>query len=305
MATVAVIMSTYNGEKYLREQLDSIFAQRDVEVTLFVRDDGSMDDTHAILAEYAQKHTCVFVEFGENVGVGNSFMNALYSTPDTFEYYAFADQDDIWQENKLSEAVKLLNASGKLLYASNQECVDKDGNTLGLRYKTDAVVHTKPPEIMSNNMLAGCTMVMNEQLHDILCEKRNRPSGALLRNRIHDVWVAFVAALYNGIVYDTRSFIRYRQHENNVVGAQSTRKKRRQERRKKIRNAELRNGRSFLAREAVEKFPVAARYPLLAICADGATLRGKKKILKHQKELRSYTKEKYVVFLVKVMFGLF
>ena len=88
MKTVAVLMSTYNGEKYLREQIDSILAQTDVAVSLFVRDDGSSDGTEKILAEYAANDPRVRYEMCENVGVGNSFMNLLYSVPDTFDYYA-------------------------------------------------------------------------------------------------------------------------------------------------------------------------------------------------------------------------
>ena len=144
MISVAVIMSTYNGEKYLGEQIDSILNQKDLEVTLFVRDDGSSDGTKNILEKYARDNGKIHINFGVNAGVGNSFMNALYSVPDTFDYYAFADQDDIWLENKLFQAVKALQESGKMLYASNQENTDKDGNSLGLRYKEDALINQKP-----------------------------------------------------------------------------------------------------------------------------------------------------------------
>lgn len=306
MISVAVIMSTYNGEKYLDEQIDSILNQTDLEVTLFVRDDGSSDGTKNILEKYARDNGNIHINFGENAGVGNSFMHALYSVPDTFDYYAFADQDDIWLENKLFQAVKALQESGKMLYASNQENTDKDGNSLGLRYKEDALINQTPLSILSVNMIAGCTMVFTNGFYKILCNADNRPSSVLLRNRIHDVWVAMVASLFDGIVYDKNSYILYRQHENNVVGAKSSLGKRLKNKFKKIKCKEYRNGRSMLAKEICEKFPDASeRFPMISVCADSQTCKGRKNILKHRKELVSYTKESCLGFKFKVLFGLF
>ena len=81
-------MSTYNGKKFLCEQLDSILSQTNVEVEIFIRDDGSTDGTKEILDKYAVKEG-IHVDYAENVGVGNSFMNLLYSVPSDFDYYAF------------------------------------------------------------------------------------------------------------------------------------------------------------------------------------------------------------------------
>lgn len=78
MSSVAVLMSTYNGEKYLKEQIDSILAQKDVDVTLFIRDDGSSDNTIGICKEYVEKHKNIVLKTGENIGVGNSFMQLVY-----------------------------------------------------------------------------------------------------------------------------------------------------------------------------------------------------------------------------------
>ncbi|MDE7395108.1 MAG: glycosyltransferase [Clostridiales bacterium] len=305
MTTVAVIMSTYNGEKFLREQLDSIFCQEDVTVRLHVRDDGSSDETRNILTAYADTHADMTLDFGTNVGVGNSFMEALYTAPDDCNYYAFADQDDIWEPRKLTEAVQTLQANpDKLLYASNQESVDKDNVSLGLRYSADTDVHVTLEKVLVRNMLAGCTMVFTAELFSILRANDYRPAADLLKNRIHDVWVAAVASLYNGIVYDERSFIRYRQHGNNVVGAKESRMKRLKQRFKKLHHRECRNGRSLLAKALTEQFPdVAANHPILAVCADNSTFRGKRKILRHRKELRDG--ESAFGFWIKVMFGLF
>lgn len=307
MKSVAVLMSTYNGEKYLREQIESILAQVGVAAELFVRDDGSKDGTEKILAEYAANNARVHYEMCKNVGVGNSFMNLLYSAPDTFDYYAFSDQDDIWLPKKLSEAIKMLEESGALLYASNQECVDKDGKHLGLHFEKGRNIHLLPVSIMESNMISGCTMVFPLHFRNLICKYENRPQSALLRNRIHDAWMAEVAAIFGTIIYDERAFVYYRQHGNNLVGAlEHDRKRDVRAHKSKLKNKELRNGRSKLAAEICEKFPEQAKkYPLLGICARAKTCKGKRLILKNGRELRSYTGEGRFAFFLKVMLGWF
>lgn len=305
MKAVAILLSTYNGENFLREQLDTLLNQQGVEVEIFVRDDGSSDGTKEILKEYAENHSNIHLDFAENVGVGNSFMSLLYSAPATFDYYAFADQDDIWAESKLAEAVRVLEERNAFLYASNQECVDKEGNTLGLRYKPDGEIHLTPVSILQENMIAGCTMVITNGFYKILTEDSRRPSFELLRNRIHDVWLAATASLYDGIVYDERSFIKYRQHENNVVGANKAGFRRRLKAKlKKLSHSEYRNGRSMLARELCLKFPEEVeKYPLIGFSAKADRYKYKRKLFKNQKQLRSYSGESYLGFYCKVLFG--
>ncbi len=305
MINVAVLMSTYNGEKYIREQLDSILSQNGVKVELFVRDDGSSDGTREILTEYSQTNSNVHIDFADNVGVGNSFMNLLYSVPDTFDYYSLADQDDIWEADKILQAVNKLGDEF-LLYASNQESVDKYGNSIGLRYKEDAGIHLTPVSILECNMIAGCTMVLTNELFRLLAKENNRPSPSLLRNRIHDVWIAIVASLFEGITYDTRSFIKYRQHENNVVGAKSSFAKRIKEKIKKLRHSEYRNGRSMLARELCLRFPEKAKeHPLIVSSANANKYKHKRRLLKNHKILRSYSGESLLGFYFKVLFNLY
>lgn len=307
MFTVAVVMSTYNGCKYLQEQLDSILNQKNVEVEVFIRDDGSTDDTKKILTDYTDRYNNIHVSFGENVGVGNSFMNLLYSVSDNFDYYAFADQDDIWLDNKLAEAVKMIGLNGKSLYASNQECIDADGISKGLRYADKCDIHLTPISILEQNMLAGCTMVFGSELYKQLTKIEHRPSSNLLKLRIHDVWVATVASLYDGIIYDNRSFIKYRQHGHNVVGAyRDGFFKRLRARWKKLFDKKLRNGRSLLAQELCSTFPeLIENEPLIKTCADSQSLNGKITLLKNSKKLRRYTGESRFGLYLKIIFGLF
>ncbi|MGT2950754.1 hypothetical protein BU202_05285 [Streptococcus cuniculi] len=249
---VAIIMSTYNGENYLREQIDSLLQQEGVEVSIFVRDDCSQDTTLEILESYAD--SLIFVKNdGLNLGVGNSFMEALYQAGIDYDYYAFCDQDDIWLPEKLFEAIKTIDnieTQKPMLYCSNQTLVDQEARVIGLRHQQ--LINVSSLQILTNNLVTGCTMVWNKPLQTALIAKERRPSSDLLNVRIHDVWVAMVASLIGEIIYDTDAFIYYRQHENNVVGVKK-------ENIyinwcKKLRNKSKRNGRSLLATELIEKF---------------------------------------------------
>ena len=305
MQKVGILLSTYNGEKYLKEQLDSILRQHSVEIELFIRDDGSSDHTNVILSEYANSDKRVHVSFGENVGVGNSFMNLLYTVPETFDYYGFSDQDDIWDEEKIIEAINALRNSKCSLYASNQECIDKDGKYLYMRYSDRNQMHLTPLSIMCQNTIAGCTFVFDSKLFKLL--KERQPSSELLRLRIHDVWVAMAAAITGSIYYDNKSYIKYRQHDNNVVGAE-----------KdswvdvikmqfgKVRDSSQRNGRSMIAQEAVKCFPESVEEAdLLRVCGNPKTIRNKLELIRHSSTIRNYTKESWLGFIIKVLIGLF
>ncbi|MBF0786617.1 MULTISPECIES: glycosyltransferase family 2 protein [unclassified Streptococcus] len=258
--TVAIIMSTYNGENYLREQIESLLQQERVEVSIFVRDDGSQDTTLEILESY-KEHLIFVKDGGQNRGVGNSFMEALYQAGLEYDYYAFCDQDDVWLPNKLLQAIEMIGSIPKpTLYCSNQLLVNQDLEQIGLRHQR--TLDTSSLQILNDNLVTGCTMVWNQALQELLHHSPNRPSSELLTVRIHDVWVAMVASAVGEILYDSNAFIYYRQHEQNVVGV-------RKENiyvnwYKKLRNKSKRNGRSLLAQEVVEKFEDMMGEPLLS-----------------------------------------
>lgn len=306
MKKVAVLMSTYNGEKFPREQIDSILAQKDVEVSLYIRDDMSSDGTVALLQEYTRNNSNIHLNCGKkNLNVGNSFMKLVYSVPDSADYYALSDQDDIWLPDKLSVAIAMLEESGNCLYASNQENVDKDGNSMGLRYQNESI-HLLPAEIVSKNMLAGCTMVFPLSFKRLLSDENRRPSSLLLRKRIHDVWIATVASVAGGICYDERSFIQYRQHENNVVGsAKLTVWDDLKRKKDKLCDPSSRNGRSELAAEITAKFgDLLPDDSLVRIMADAAHTK-KSALLRHADVLCRYTGENSVALKMKILFGVF
>lgn len=217
--TVCVLMSTYNGEKYLEEQINSVLAQKDCQVRLIVRDDGSSDRTIEILQKY---HEAGWLEYytGENLKPAKSFMNLLYNAPKA-EYYAFCDQDDIWMPEKLIEAIKMLqerknvSSNNVLLYFSNLVDVDANNTLLKERHLENHVYIDFQSVIVRCSWIFGCTQVFTYELKELV-----KQSYHPKKQPMHDIWVAMICAMYGEIVYDDRSFIRYRQHGRNVVGAQ-------------------------------------------------------------------------------------
>ena len=129
---VLVLMSTYNGERFLEEQLDSILSQEGVDVSLLVRDDGSKDNTCQLLSDYASRNQNIKMKACENVGFVKSFSALVNIDAD---YYAFADQDDIWMPNKLATACAVLatkDNSKPNLFTSNSMQIDAEGRELEL-----------------------------------------------------------------------------------------------------------------------------------------------------------------------------
>ena len=314
--SVAVLMSTYNGEKYLREQVDSILNQKDVDVHLYVRDDGSTDGTLDIVREYiAANPGKISLTTGENLGVGRSFMELVYQSPSTYDYYAFSDQDDVWLEGKLIAAIRFLTEHHKALYVGNLMCVDKNLNKVKLR-------NSVPPDIslyaiMVANEINGCTMVFSQHFCSFLKDESHRPDGeALFYTRCHDTWVAMVGALMGVLVYDFDYHILYRQHEGNVVGSTNYSRsigyriiKYSKIIRGLILDKSKRNGRSRAAHEIVRVFPEeSARFPYLWMYAEPQKLENKVKLIRSYKEYCSHTpihhRKGFLGFFLYVCFNL-
>ncbi len=203
-------MSTYNGERYLREQIDSILVQRNVEVNLLVRDDGSTDKTLNILEEYMANGMLSFYT-GENLGPQRSFMHLLQNAPE-HEYYAFADQDDYWLDDKLLSAINSLNEKENVpaLYFSQTQLVDEK-----LRPMKSVIINPLLTfgEALIYKFVGGCTMVFNQKLRVAISDKIPKIMP------MHDIWIyTFALAIDAYVCFDNVSHILYRQHRNNVVG---------------------------------------------------------------------------------------
>ena len=219
MKTVQVLLAAYNGEKYIRSQIDSIMCQQGVQVSVLARDDGSKDDTWEILSSYAQKFENMIVYRGKNKGAAGSFFDLLIQTDTTFDYYAFSDQDDVWQKDKLLRALERLEEEKNrkhlpLLYASKVICASCD-----LKDERDAPYSTYRGALFGNalveNICMGCTQVFNKELLDLV--RGHLPEGDIM----HDWWMYLTAANFGRVIYDDQAHMLYRQHENNQIGMQS------------------------------------------------------------------------------------
>ncbi|MBQ7992949.1 MAG: glycosyltransferase family 2 protein [Solobacterium sp.] len=211
MKRVLVLMSTYNGEKYLTEQLDSIFRQNGAEISLLVRDDGSSDGTVGILEKYAESFP-LYIISGENIGPAKSFLELIIRAPEA-DFYALADQDDVWADDKIKTALQKIGQYDQpALYCSNLTVTDEKLNAvqdlpLPLNVQTDFMSVALDP-----GYYFGCTMVFNRKMKMII-EQKGNPGKMIM----HDLWLALTASYSGILVYDSRSFIRYRNHTGNYT----------------------------------------------------------------------------------------
>ena len=209
--TVTVMLATYNGEKYLKEQLDSLLSQRGVRVSILVRDDGSTDRTKRILEEYQTKGYLTWYT-GEHLNVQKGYLDLLRNAGET-DYYAFCDQDDVWDEDKLLVAVTELDELQQdkpAMYYCGQRLVDENLKLISIhKIATDRSDHTN--FLISN--VAGCTAVFNKVLVD--AANSATPEFILM----HDSWLFKICLALGGSYYaDSSTHINYRQHGKNVTG---------------------------------------------------------------------------------------
>ncbi len=223
MEKVIVLLSTYNGERYIAEQLQSLVAQKDVSSEILVRDDGSKDSTTRILDEWQEKGLLSWYN-SVNLGPGKSFIDLLQNAAPG-NYYAFCDQDDVWMPEKLRltmdkmKCVELANPGKPVIIHTDMHVVDENLKIIhdsfwrssGLR---PDVLRTFP-YLCTCNSVNGCTIVMNSAARELILEKYVEHDVI-----IHDVISALTVAYYGGIIdYVDAPTVLYRQHSANVVGA--------------------------------------------------------------------------------------
>ena len=212
MDRVIVLMSTYNGEKYLQEQIDSILGQDGVEVSLLVRDDGSTDRTKEILQAYQEAGKLSWYS-GENLKPCGSFMDLIRKAGEA-EYYALSDQDDYWLPEKLRKAVDRLqtaDAAKPALYCSTTTLTDEALKPVEDARSTNELKTVK--QALAGSGAAGCTMCFNRALLELL--RKPCPEAGLM----HDNWIYKICMVTGGYVWkDRESYILYRQHGDNAIG---------------------------------------------------------------------------------------
>jgi rhamnosyltransferase len=211
------MMAAYNGEDFIREQIESILNQQNVNLSLLITDDGSKDDTVKICESISQTEKRVTVQRNTvNKGAACTFMDMVVEAPTTFDYYAFSDQDDFWMPNKLERATHLLRNSvdEPALYYSDIENTDAQLHGGRREYAAFAKVPNKLKTLLVYNWASGCTMVFNAQLLQLL-----QKVPIYSAPRIHDVWVHLVARTCGFVVEDmNNSGIKRRITGKNQVG---------------------------------------------------------------------------------------
>ena len=215
---VLVMMATYNGEKYVAEQIDSILAQENVDVTLLISDDGSTDSTVAICDSYSNRYPNVLFKVNSNnKGLSKNFMDMVYQTDsESFDYFAFSDQDDYWMPCKLNKAIEkiLSTREGPRLYYSDVLNTNENLDGGAGEYRPFVPYANSFGLLLTINWASGCTMVFNSAFCNKL--KQYEPKTW---PRIHDGWVHLVALGCGWAVPDLeRSFIKRRISANNQVG---------------------------------------------------------------------------------------
>lgn len=211
---IEVLMSTYNGAEYVGRQIDSILVQQNVNIHLTIRDDGSSDGTLEILKQIERINpTRIKVIKGQNVGYKRSFLTLL-SLAEHADYYAFSDQDDIWEIKKIEEALSFLAGRECVLYTSNLNLFSSDLKFI--RKTKFSKAHCTIYSAFTRYRYAGCTFVFDNKLYEIVSKfsDTNLPPSIMPS---HDAIVTFTAFSCGNVLFDERAYIKHIRYENSVT----------------------------------------------------------------------------------------
>ena len=218
---VAILLCTYNGQHYLSEQLDSFQTQSHANWEVWASDDGSEDDTQAILEAYQQKWPPgrLSIHSGPAQGFAANFLSLTCKASIEADHYAYSDQDDFWEADKLERAVRWLETvppNIPALYCSRTRLVDAENKEIGL-----SPLFSKPPSFanaLMQNIGGGNTMVFNNAARALVREAAEDMSVIT-----HDWWAYMLVIGCGGhVFYDSYPSLRYRQHGGNLVGMNVT-----------------------------------------------------------------------------------
>jgi glycosyltransferase involved in cell wall biosynthesis len=217
MDKVNILLSTYNGEKYLAEQIESLLEQTYFNIDIYIRDDGSSDTTTDIISNYKSdnRHTIKVIEDNQNLGYPDCFWRLLEVCEDA-EYYAFCDQDDVWKPNKIEKAVDMLREKeAASLYFHDYNLCDKDMKEYGY-HTIEKFTDIKGYQLIFYTIAQGFSMVINDKMRRLLISEN--PMGKGLP---HDGWCIWNAYYFGNIVYDPTVLASYRRHDNTVTSSGS------------------------------------------------------------------------------------
>lgn len=206
---VAVILSTYNGERFVREQLDSILNQTYKNFEIVVRDDGSSDNTVNIIKEYQKNNKNITLYERENVGFVKSFFELLKLA--NADYYSYADQDDVWIQNKIELAVQELNKldnSKPNMVFGNSDYYDENMKFIGKGDKNKKYSFLRALFACCGQ---GMTMTVNKKTRDMIIE--NNPKSCFF----HDWWTYLLCVGLGNVAYNNVTTVKYRRRKENAT----------------------------------------------------------------------------------------
>lgn len=214
---IDILLATYNGEKYLKCQLDSILNQTHKNIRLLINDDCSTDNTRAILKEYEEKDNRIKVKYNEkNLGYVKNFEDLLKRVEN--KYFALSDQDDFWKEEKIEKSLnKLLEEDADLVF-TDLEPVDEKLNTITpsmvrfMQMDKNIKKHQDYKVVFLRNCVTGCTILSKKELiNEYIPIPTKEPM-------VHDWWMALIISQIGKITFLDEPTIKYRQHGNNQLG---------------------------------------------------------------------------------------
>ena len=220
MEQIDILMATYNGEKYLKEQIESILNQTYANIRLIISDDCSTDSTKDIIKEYENKDKRVISYFQEkNLGYVKNFEFLLTKVEN--EVYMLSDQDDYWLPEKVEHTYNCLKKNGADLVFTDLTVVDEKQNIVGnsfndmmdLTRKINKTLNTREL-VYLYNCVTGCTLMAKKDMIDKIL-----PIPTNSNHLFHDHWITLVTSINGKIAYLPEKLIKYRQHENNQIGA--------------------------------------------------------------------------------------
>ncbi len=225
--TVLILLATYNGEKFVRQMVDSVLAQDFEDIKIILSDDGSKDSTPAILDEYAEKFPEKVTHYRSGLRFGcaqKHFMHLLKNFHNA-PYIMFCDQDDVWHSDKISLTLnKMRQTEGddKLptLVHTDLRVVDSKLCEIAPSFCENSVIdgnRVALNQLLVQNVVTGCTVMINRALASIATSKEGGEDEMLM----HDWWLAILAAAIGKVAFLNEATIDYRQHGNNSVGAKN------------------------------------------------------------------------------------